>query len=91
MKEYVQFENFRNLDDHYKNPNRICTMCGNPLYDDYDYCEECKDHTTAKVPCPECEGTGKISYVRKESFASQRISPFICEFYCDCDEGWIEE
>ena len=76
----------------YKSATRICSMCGGPLYDDMDYCDGCKDHTTALVPCPQCNGTGVITYQRKESFASQRETPFICEIKCDnCEEGWVEE
>ena len=76
----------------YKNKNRVCSMCGDPLYDDMDYCEGCKDNTTALIPCEKCNGTGEVEVGMKESFASQRTDQRYEKVKCEnCEEGWVEE
>jgi DnaJ-class molecular chaperone len=66
--------------------------CGAPVYDDSDICSDCKEHCGLETYCPDCDGTGKIDVMIKESFASQRINPHFEKQKCEtCNgEGYIE-
>ena len=77
----------------YKNKDRVCSMCGDPLYDDMDYCEGCRDHTTAMIPCEECNGTGEVDTLDQKSVREWTISPPYKKQKCNnCNgEGWVEE
>ncbi len=76
----------------YKNRDRICEMCGDSLYDESDYCDTCKDHTTALIPCEECNGTGEVDILDEMKVREWTISPPYKKGRCGhCNgEGWVE-
>ena len=76
----------------YKNKDRICEMCGDSLYDESDYCDTCKDHTTALIACDECGGTGEVEVIDYHSVRWWTISPPYRKEKCDkCNgEGYYE-
>ena len=76
----------------YKNKDRVCSMCGEPLYDDMDYCDICKDHTTALIPCEECGGEGWVEVIDHTKVNSASIDIPYKKIKCEnCEEGWVEE
>lgn len=68
-------------------------MCGESLYDESDYCDVCKDHTTVLVPCKECNGTGEVDTLNQKSVREWTITPPYKREKCEeCNgEGWVEE
>lgn len=75
------------FDDLYS--SGVSNCCGAPVYDNTDICTECGEHCEVSdlIDCTDCNGTGLMAEVIKESFASPRIDPRYKKVKCRLCDG----